>query len=696
MKRKIINILTFLSNIQKPILSALLLGLIPAIIIILFNTSKFDKYVIEQKDRFNRNSKGFCFWYEDVENNGSKKLFRVRNNRKEVNNSHIYIYDENELSYAQVNFKHKLANTKTDVIPLSADVTNDGIKEIFVFTQNNDSLFLNIYDPSKIALILNNRFVTKIGGFNDKLDYNLYWITSKDVNGDNMKEVFFSISAGFALYPRKFFRYDFANDSLISSINTGASLKKASAFTINNKFLILSGSVAHDNVGTDYPYPYKDTTCWVFGFNKNLNFSFKPINFNGIPSSVSTMVQHDKNIYFNNMQGGNKLVAINSKGEIQKTMEFTDAIEHLIPFEHLDKNLIYFSQNLKYIAVDINKWKIVNNHKLNELYNFIFIDEEDIDHDNSYEYFFVDKNEHQVVIFRNQINHPVYFKLPIDESFVHHISAKYENGRTKIILTGEKQFYFLEYFKNPYYFLNYPVWIIIYLLSVLFVYLIQKLQRKQFEKKQEREKRIAELQLQNLKNQLDPHFTFNAMNSIGLHIYEEDKEKAYDQFVRFARLIRSSLLSSDKIFRSLEEELQFTEDYLEFQKERFGDKFDYQTHIDQSLTLDKIRIPKMIIQGYTENSVKHAFQGIDRKGLIEINVKRESDLILIQIRDNGMGRKASAKPKTEDSGRGMTVMQEQIKLLNQYKNKNIQLNIVDLYNNDSSPAGTQVEIRIQI
>src|SRR6056297_2245988 len=116
----------------------------------------------------------------------------------------------------------------------------------------------------------------------------------------------------------------------------------------------------------------------------------------------------------------------------------------------------------------------------------------------------------------------------------------------------------------------------IYLLSVLFVYLIQKLQRKQFEKKQEREKRIAELQLQNLKNQLDPHFTFNAMNSIGLHIYEEDKEKAYDQFVRFARLIRSSLLSSDKIFRSLEEELQFTEDYLEFQKERFGDKFDYQ------------------------------------------------------------------------------------------------------------------------
>ena len=185
------------------------------------------------------------------------------------------------------------------------------------------------------------------------------------------------------------------------------------------------------------------------------------------------------------------------------------------------------------------------------------------------------------------------------------------------------------------------------------------------------------------------------MNSIGLYIYDENKEKAYDHFVRFSRLIRSSLLSSDKIYRSLQEEIQFTEDYLEFQKDRFNDKFDFNINIDKSIDTKEFQIPKMAIQGYAENAVKHAFNGLSRKGLIEINISKNKDSITIQIKDNGIGRKASAHPKAEDSGRGMTVMEEQFHLLNKYQKKKIELNIVDLYKNTNIAAGTSVEITIQ-
>jgi hypothetical protein len=672
------------------------MGVIPALIIILINPIDFKKYKLIFVNRFPKNDMVHLNWYDDIDGDRVAEKFSIGNNRKEVNNSHLLIYDKHEKVTAQINFEHKLALTRSTYSPFSADITNDGIKEVFILTQNQDSLFLNVYNYSNSRIILNSRFLTKIGGFNDKHDFRFYWVTSEDINNDNCNEIYFSITAEFALSPRRLFRYDFVKDSLISSINTGASFYNPAPFIINDKLLILSGSAAHNNVGPNYPYPYKDTTCWVFGFDKDLKFFFEPVSFNGINSSVTEIMQFWNKFYFNTVQGSNKLISINDKGEIIKTMKFNDPIGHILPIKDPDNKLIYFPRKTGFCAVNIETWKVQSNHKLNDLHNYYFIYGGDIDNDNSFEYIFWDIKEHQVVIFRNDIRHPVYFKLPIDETGINFISTKYNQGITKIMIAGDKQYYTLEYSVNPFYYFKYPVWLLIYLLSVLFVYLIEKVQRKQIEKRQRTEQRLIELQLQNLKNQLDPHFTFNAMNSIGLQIYEENKEKAYDHFVRFARLIRSSLLSSDKIFRSLEEELQFTKDYLEFQKERFENKFNFQFRVDQSIELNKIRVPKMIIQGYAENAVKHAFEGLKRSGLIEIKIEKHEDNITIQIKDNGIGRKASSKPKSEDSGRGMNLMEEQIKLLNQYHKKNIQLRIIDLFDSFNSPSGTLVEIKFQV
>jgi len=690
---------TFEKN-QNTFLFTLILGILPALVIILLKPIDFNKYKAELIISSNKNQRNQLQWFDDLEGDGKKELFLLGDDIVEKN-LQLLAYNDNRLLLDQTNFSYPNAKTRYSYFPLSADVTSDGIKEIYFFTQKDDSLFLNIFNYTGNNLLLKDRFITKIGVSNGNLDYIIKWITAEDVNGDNITEVFFSVSAGFALYPRRLFRYDFINDSLISSINTGAGVLQAHAFKQDGKLVFITGSSAVNNVGSDYPYPYKDSCCWVFGFDQDLQFIFEPLSFAGSPGQIISIFEYNSNYYFalsgSRAKGErNKIVAFDYQGNIINMMEFDDPIGDLLPI-HLQKNLIYFNSNIyEYGAMDRNKFQQVNENKLREFNGKMFLKQEDIDQDDQAEYFFFDSNKSFVVLYRNNFKNEVYLPIHFKDIPTSLISSKIDDkNNVEIILNANEKIYSYNYYKNPFYFLKFPFWLLVYGLSVFFVRIIQFSQKKQIERRHKTEQQIVQLQLQNLRNQLDPHFTFNAMNSIGLYIYDENKEKAYDHFVRFSRLIRSSLLSSDKIYRSLQEEIQFTEDYLEFQKDRFNDKFDFNINIDKSIDTKEFQIPKMAIQGYAENAVKHAFNGLSRKGLIEINISKNKDSITIQIKDNGIGRKASAHPKAEDSGRGMTVMEEQFHLLNKYQKKKIELNIVDLYKNTNIAAGTSVEITIQ-
>jgi LytS/YehU family sensor histidine kinase len=207
------------------------------------------------------------------------------------------------------------------------------------------------------------------------------------------------------------------------------------------------------------------------------------------------------------------------------------------------------------------------------------------------------------------------------------------------------------------------------------------------------ERKITDLQLKNFRNQLDPHFTFNALNVIGSVIYKEDRDVAYDYFTRFSRLMRSSLMDSTKITRELEAELQFTLDYLEFQKYRFKDKFEFSIDVDEGIDI-KMQVPKMLIQGYVENAIRHGFHLIKYKGIISIRLSRANTGFLISIKDNGIGREESARLNpNKQIGRGMNIMEEQVSLFNKYNPNSIVLKIIDLKNGGKA-AGTLIEILI--
>ena len=207
------------------------------------------------------------------------------------------------------------------------------------------------------------------------------------------------------------------------------------------------------------------------------------------------------------------------------------------------------------------------------------------------------------------------------------------------------------------------------------------------------QRKIYELQLKSFQNQLDPHFTFNAITSLGTLIYTEEKEAAYDYLVKFSDLIRKILEGSDKISRSLKEELDFVRSYMELQKYRFRERFEYQINVGEDVN-PGMQVPRMIIETHVENALKHGLMHSEKKGLIRIDIRKEAQALIIEITDNGIGRAEARKLNSSSTQIGLRVTGQFYTLINKYNRKKIIRQIIDLYDEEGRPAGTKVIIKI--
>ncbi len=177
----------------------------------------------------------------------------------------------------------------------------------------------------------------------------------------------------------------------------------------------------------------------------------------------------------------------------------------------------------------------------------------------------------------------------------------------------------------------------LYFSVFFFIVLIKKIGTNQQKAKEDLSNRLITLQLQGIKAQLDPHFTFNTLNSIASLIYLEDKHTAYDYMRKFTQLLRSMLNDAEKIYRNLGEEIDFVTTYLELEKLRFGDKFNYLIEVGDGVN-QREQVPKLVLQTFAENAVKHGIMTSESGGLIRISVLREKDYLKLTIEDNGIGR----------------------------------------------------------
>ncbi len=205
------------------------------------------------------------------------------------------------------------------------------------------------------------------------------------------------------------------------------------------------------------------------------------------------------------------------------------------------------------------------------------------------------------------------------------------------------------------------------------------------------------LALKSLRTQMNPHFIFNALNSVNSFIARSDERAANKYLSEFSQLMRSVLENSEEDFIPLSKEIELLELYTKLEHFRFQDKFDYEIKVDPSINVEDFVIPPMLLQPYVENAVWHGLRYKEEKGMLKIHFNKfNEETVLITIEDDGIGREKSKALKTEhqkkQKSKGMGNIKKRIAILNEMYQDKVDVRVEDVFENQE---GTLVKLTLK-
>jgi tetratricopeptide (TPR) repeat protein len=184
---------------------------------------------------------------------------------------------------------------------------------------------------------------------------------------------------------------------------------------------------------------------------------------------------------------------------------------------------------------------------------------------------------------------------------------------------------------------NYSLIGALILLTGLIIFIFRTLK-----KVQTKNKKIA---LQSLRREMNPHFIFNSLNSVNHFIATNNELEANQYLTKFSKLMRGVMENSTEDFIPFQQELDLLQNYLALEKTRFADKFDYEIEVDESLNMQNLQVPGMLIQPFLENAVWHGLRYRTEKGFLKLSFEKSESHLKILIEDNGIGIEESKKQK---------------------------------------------------
>ncbi|MEO8819330.1 MAG: histidine kinase [Ginsengibacter sp.] len=282
--------------------------------------------------------------------------------------------------------------------------------------------------------------------------------------------------------------------------------------------------------------------------------------------------------------------------------------------------------------------------------------------------------------------------------------ADFKNKVNQLILLSEDNNVKEEKLKNA----SLLKWILIIGLFIIamasiIIYRGLNLKRKNEKLKSAHEQAIlkqnaAELEMQALRAQMNPHFIFNCLSSINRFILKNETEAASDYLTKFSRLIRMVLNNSNKTFITLEDELDTLKLYMDMERLRFKNSFDYNISFTNSIDADNVFVPPLLLQPFVENAIWHGLMHREGQGRVEIELSIENKILMCIITDNGIGRKKSAMLKSKSAEKqkslGLHITHERLALLNKNMDEQTSFNFEDITDDEGNGAGTRVILKI--
>lgn len=221
------------------------------------------------------------------------------------------------------------------------------------------------------------------------------------------------------------------------------------------------------------------------------------------------------------------------------------------------------------------------------------------------------------------------------------------------------------------------------LLSVIAFLVIRQFRFKSREREMQLEQKL-------LRSQMNPHFIFNSLQAIQNFILKRNEKDAVRYLGSFASITRSVLENSRLEMIPLRKEVSLLDNYLQLQKLRFGDKFDYEVLVDDSISQDEVYIPPMLSQPFIENALEHGMNGVETGGLIRVQFGMQEQALVLEIRDNGYGMQAEKKQEKDHTSLAMTITRERIELMNSKSASKISFAVSEAY-----PGSGRVGVKVR-
>ena len=265
-----------------------------------------------------------------------------------------------------------------------------------------------------------------------------------------------------------------------------------------------------------------------------------------------------------------------------------------------------------------------------------------------------------------------------------------------------KPIYFKLKIARPYW----ATWWFISFVSLAFIYIIYvsiqngiRVQIKKKEKENENKIRLIRAEYQSLNALMNPHFIFNTLNNVQ-SLYHDNDPVAANEYLRvFGNLIRQNMQNIAKELIPLGKEIELVENYLLLEKMRFENRLNYAINIDKETDISGILIPPLLIQPLVENSIKHGILPLESgKGFIEVNIYEQEGVLIIEVKDNGIGIGGGTTGKKNNTHESMGIenIKKRIHQLSVIQNKEITFNITETKNKKGDPENTIVTISIPV
>jgi len=219
--------------------------------------------------------------------------------------------------------------------------------------------------------------------------------------------------------------------------------------------------------------------------------------------------------------------------------------------------------------------------------------------------------------------------------------------------------------------------------------------RKKEAEKHRLDLQFAEMKLKIIQSRMNPHFIFNAINTVQHFFGGKDPLAAGKYLATLSRLIRKFMDVSQTKLVSVAEEIQLLKLYCKIQHIRYRHKFDYHFKVDSNININHTFIPPMVLQIYVENAILHGLLPLEAKGELTIQFILKEDELHAIVEDNGIGRKQAIliknKKQEQRKSWGMELSKERLELFKILNKKQVEIRIIDKFKKDK-PSGTRVEI----